>query len=138
MSTERTMGKAVFIANDVSNDSTKATKSNLDNLSSIFETSCGFTRINADSGGLHKNVCSEKWESLKSVIHKQTFDDTSNLVFAISSHGNILRRDDKPEELCIELYDKKPLSVKDIIDVMQGVGHEDMIKILIVCACRGM
>jgi len=68
------------------------------------------------------------------VIQSKTFEDTRCLVFAISSYGGIC--DDEP---CIQLKYLKPLKVKDIIEVMQSVGRDDIINISIfICACKGM
>ena len=65
MSDVQTKGKAVFIVYDFGPHSTKATQANPDSLSFIFETSCGLTRINSDSVGLHKNLSLTECVTLK-------------------------------------------------------------------------
>ena len=68
------------------------------------------------------------------MIQSKTFEDTRCLVFAISSYGGIC--DDEP---CIQVKYLKPLKVKDIIEVMQSVWHDDISNSSIyMCACKGM
>ena len=126
-------GKALFIVNDISEKSTKTTKINRDNLMSIFQVGCGFTWINDSPDSLNLNP---DWDDIKELIQFTDFSDTRYFVIGLSGHGKFT--DEKG--LCVVVKVAKTMTlvpVKDILDVMEGVGGRDMVKILIVCACRG-
>ena len=125
-------GKALFIVNDLSEESTESTKLNRDNLMSIFQVGCGFTWINPSP----ESHCNPDWDDIKQLIQDTDFSDTRYFVIGLSGHGTFTGENG----LCVVVKVAKTMTlvpVKDILDVMEGVGGRDMVKILIVCACRG-
>lgn len=70
---------------------------------------------------------------IRCVIKTTDFRSIQYFAFAISSHGNINEKD----ELCVEMSDGVLLPVQSIIDVLAKIP-EDVVKIMIINACRGV